>query len=239
MATKPTGSRIVKNEQQKALKQTIVWGAISLGILLVFLFLILPYAPKLLASLVEKGGSITQEDTIPPQVPVFNSPPQATNLAQIELSGFAEPDSSVLLVLNGNEAAEVLASEDGTFAQTIDLQEGDNTVAAYSKDAADNESALSREYTIVLDTEAPTLTLPETLVDGAEIVGKENKLFTITGTTEPNAKVAINDRFLFARADGTFSYQLQLTEGENTINFVITDKANNQFEQSLKITYKP
>ncbi|MCA9340729.1 MAG: hypothetical protein KDA17_07480, partial [Candidatus Saccharibacteria bacterium] len=69
--------------------------------------------------------------------------------------------------------------------------------------------------------------------------GKESKLFTITGTTEPNAKVAINDRFLFARSDGTFSYQLQLTEGENTINFVITDKANNQFEQSLKITYKP
>ncbi len=238
MSSTPTTSRIVKRERDKLLKQTMTWSLIALGLLLMFLFIILPNAPRLLASIVDGGTVFGQEDTIPPQVPIFNSPPMATNTKQIEVSGFAEAKSQVLLVLNGNQVADLTTSDDAVFKQSIDLQEGENYLQAFSKDAAGNESNLSKEYVISLDTQAPSLAFSETIQDGMQVVGKENKSFTISGLTEQNAKVAINDRFLFARPDGSFSYQIQLNEGENLLKLVITDKANNTFEQELRVNYK-
>ncbi len=238
MRQSPTTSRIVKREHDRLLKQTMTWSLIALGLLLLFLFIILPNAPRLLASIVDGDAVFGQEDTIPPQVPIFNSPPTATNTRQIEVSGFAEAKSQVLIVLNGNQIADLTTSDDAIFKQSIDLQEGENYLQAFSKDATGNESNLSKEYVITLDTQAPSLAFSETIQDGMQVVGKDNKSFTISGLTEQNAKVAINDRFLFARPDGSFSYQIQLNEGENLLTIVITDKANNVFEQELRVNYK-
>ncbi len=233
-----TTSRIVKREQDKIVKQTITWSLIALVVLVFFLFFILPNAPRLLAKIADRGASFGQEDTIPPQVPIFNAPPSATNNKEFELSGFAEAKSQVFIVHNGNQIADLTVGDDATFKQLIELQEGENYIQAYSKDSAENESVLSKEYVVVLDTQSPSLVLAETIEDGMQIIGKENKSLTLSGVTESNAKVAINDRFLFARADGSFSYQVQLSEGENLIKFVITDKAENSIEQELHLQYK-
>lgn len=239
MTTTPAASRIVKKEQTKLLRQTLIWIGVSVVVLVLFLVLILPNAPRLLATFLDSGAAIGQQDTIPPQVPVLNTPPVAVKEGDLELSGYAEPESQVIFVLNGNQAAEVTADGEGGFTQTLQLQEGENQLEAFSRDAAENESALSHSYLITLDTTAPSLELAENIQDQMEVVGKENRLFTIAGQTEASVKVAINDRFLFARADGSFSYQLQLGEGENTIHFVITDKAGNEYTQDLVIRYKP
>lgn len=235
--TSPT-SRVVKNEQAKMVKQTITWSVIALVVLVFFLFFILPNAPRLLAKIADRGSTFGQEDTISPQVPIFNAPPSATNKKEFELSGFAEAKSQVIIVHNGNQIADLTVGDDATFKHLIELQEGENYIQAYSKDSAENESVLSKEYVIVLDTQSPSLVLADTIKDGMLVVGKENKAYTLLGVTESNAKVAINDRFLFARADGSFSYQIQLNEGDNLIKFVITDKAENVMEQELHLNYK-
>ena len=238
MSSAPVTTRVVKREQAKMLRQTIVWTLISVVILLVFLFIILPNAPRLLAKIAEKNSAFGQEDTIPPQVPVFNSPALATNTKLLEVSGFAEAKSQVLVVLNGNQVADLTVGDDATFKYAIELQEGENYLQAFSKDSSENESILSKEYVVMLDTQAPSLQFSESIKDGVQIVGKENRTYTLSGVTEPNAKVAINDRFLFARADGSFSYQIQLNEGDNVIKFIITDKAGNNLEQELHLLYK-
>lgn len=232
-------SRLVKHQREAMMKQSFFWIIISGLLLLFFLFFIVPNAPRLLAVFIDSSTSFGQEDTIPPQVPVFNSPPSATNLSELTVSGFGEANSQLVVVVNGNIALEEAIGEDGSFSHLIVLNEGDNVIQAYAIDTAQNESALSKEFSVLVDTEIPTLTLEKDLSEISEIVGKDNRMLTLSGATEPLAKVQINDRFVFARSDGTFSYQLQLNEGENPIVFIITDKAGNEFRQEYKLVYKP
>lgn len=229
-------SRIIKKQRRTILKQTFVWFAVGITVLLAFLFFLLPNSAQLL-TLITDASLPTNQDTIPPQAPVFNAPVTITNQAQLDLSGFAESDSRVLLVINGGQLPEMFASSEGTFAQTITLTEGENSISAFSVDVAENVSQPSRTFIVVLDTVAP-----EILLEGVEpemtIEGRDNKIFRLVGLTKPESKVTINDRFLFARADGSFQYDISLNEGENTIAIEVVDKAGNSATTQFLIRYR-
>lgn len=238
MPTRRASSRVVKKEKSKMWRQTFLFVLVGVGVLLLFLFVILPASSKILDLFSDRSVSFDSNDDIPPQVPVFQSPVEATSSAMLAVRGYGEANSEVFLVINGKELPAIVVDDEGGFEKEIELSEGQNIVLAYSTDKAGNSSRESKEIMIVMDTEEPTIVL-DNLASGQSIVGKQNKALTIKGLTEPKAKVTINDRFVFANADGAFSHSLQLNEGENEIKILVVDKAGNSSEQLLKINFQP
>lgn len=63
---------------------------------------------------------------------------------------------------------------------------------------------------------------------------------TISGTTSPNADVAVNDKDLKANSQGNFSTSLVLEEGENFILVVVSNEdGSSEWEGSVNFTPQP
>lgn len=228
-------SRRSRTERNNALRQIIIATALSLIILGAFLFGALPLFLKFTA-----GESIDLGDggdKIAPQVPLLSSPVNATNSATISINGFGEAKSDIVIVLNGDKAAQEKIQDDGSFSIPIELTDGENSLSAYTIDEAGNESVESQGYRIVLDTTAPQLDF-ETPVDGQQFEQRVNQTIPVKGRTENNATVYINGRLVRANSEGLFSSQVQLKEGENRLEFKAIDSAGNVTETSLLVKFR-
>lgn len=237
MARTRTSSRIIKKERSKLVKQ--FWFFVILSVLLVvaFLFFVLPNFIAITNSLFGGSPVFEKEDTIPPQVPLISAPPEATQEQSLALTGYTEADSTVVILLNQEQYERVTAGADGTFEAEVLLVDGENTVSAYSIDAAENESAVSRVYTVEYDVTDPQLVL-DGLEDDATITGRENQTLQIRGITDTNAKVSVNGRVSYPDDEGAFTISYYLKEGENELQIVAEDKAGNSTEQTFMITFQ-
>ncbi len=236
-STQRVSSRLAKTESRKMMKQTVLFIIASVILLLMFLFVIIPSVIRFVSS----GGDvnqIVQSDTIPPQVPLISAPVTATYSATINLEGYGEKQSEVVVVKNGSEDQRVrVEADDGKFEVPVSLDEGENTLSLYAVDEAGNESASSRTYTIALDKTAPTIEM-ENPQDGQTIELLKNQNVTVKGKTEPGSTVYINGRRTFANNEGVFSSNYQLAEGENKLLIRAEDPAGNAAETELTVTFK-
>lgn len=231
-------SRLVRKEEKKVVKQTIMIIGLAVVILVVFIFLIVPGVIRLTVAIF--GGNtagIGQSDTIPPQIPIMSAPVEATASTQINIKGYGEGGSTIVVLVNGSQQKEVQAATDGAFEADIDLTQGENTVATFAKDAAGNESDVSESYVVALDATAPKIELEEPQ-DGQQYELRKNQMMTIKGTSEPGAKIYVNGRLTVAREDGSFSTTYQLQEGENKLKFEAVDKAGNTTEQEVTVSFR-
>lgn len=233
---KPVTSRLAKKEQKKLITQTALMFGLVVFLILAFLFFVLPNIVRVAFNVLDSDPIAKSEDTIPPQVPILSAPVEATHSAQISLSGYGEAKSEVILVLNGNEADKKTIADDGTFSFDVTLTEGENSLATFSKDAAQNESVLSKKFTVIMDATAPTIEI-ESPKDGDRITLRKNQITTIKGKTEPKARVFIDSRLVLADAEGNFQGSYNLQEGDNKIIIKATDAAGNQSEKELVINF--
>ncbi|NCN06440.1 MAG: hypothetical protein GW946_01175 [Candidatus Pacebacteria bacterium] len=234
---KRVSSRLVKQEKNKVVRQFwffVVMAAILIGL---FIFVILPNFINMTSSFLGSATPFTPKDELPPFTPTLTAPPKATKDAELLLFGYAEAESDVFVIVNGDEMAPIQAQGDGSFQATIALTEGENVLTTYARDVAENESQLSREYKIVLDTQEPPLELTD-LADGSTIQGKNNQNLQIKGTTDPGVKVTINGQLTYAKQDGVFSQNFHLSEGKNDLEIIATDTAGNVTEQKISITFQ-
>lgn len=237
MPKQRVSSRRAKTESKKMFRQTILMMIASIAIIIIFLFLVLPTLLKFVSG---QGGDtiFSGEDTIAPQTPIISAPVSATNSAKLTINGYGEKDATVYLILNGSERADSkVEEEDGKFEISVDLDNGENKVKLYAEDDSQNQSENTREYSVVFDNIAPTLEL-ESPTDGQQIELRKNQVTTIKGMTEANAKVAINGRVTRADSEGSFSTTYQLQEGDNKLQFVITDDAGNSTEQEITVKFR-
>ncbi|MBD3279807.1 MAG: hypothetical protein GF390_03810 [Candidatus Pacebacteria bacterium] len=230
-------SRLAKREQKKLTKQTIVMLLTAIAIFILFVFVVMPGVVKLFFNILDSGNAFEPGDDIPPQVPVLQAPVTATYSASLNLTGYGEPRSEVVFVLNGSEVGDVQTDDQGQFDYDLDLDQGQNDLVVYGVDAAGNESAQTRNYQILMDQEPPVIEL-EQPQDGAEIELKKNQIITIKGKTEPYAKVYINGRLTTAGSDGSFNSRYQLHEGENKLEFKAIDKAGNQTRTTITVKFR-
>lgn len=230
-------SRLARHEQKKAMRQTIIYLGASVILIVAFIFVIMPGFLRLVASMGGSSLSDQNDDTIPPQIPFIAAPPQATSSAEIVISGYGEPESEVVFVLNGSEADRKTIDTEGNFEIELPLTEGENTIAAYSIDANKNESDVGRTYTVLMDNQAPEIEVSEPKPDQT-IELRANQQLTVKGKTEPNARVMVNGRLAFADAEGNFSSTYQLSEGENKITIEAEDAAGNKGQTELMVTFR-
>ena len=212
---------------------------VAVGILLAFLFVVLPSFIGFVNNFFNSADPFQQTDAIPPQIPIVSAPVSATNSATLVISGFGEPVSQLVAVHNGAKQEALTIAEDGSFKQEIELQDGENTLSFYSIDEAKNESALTKDYSVLFDAAPPVVAILEP-ADGSSFESRAQQTITLKGEVQEEwgAKVYINSRVIFPKEDGLFSYAIRLEEGENTIEVRAEDKAGNTSTTTVKYNFK-
>ena len=178
----------------------------------------------------------TDQVTLAP--PVLNIPYEATNTAQIDIAGYATPNSKVEIFLDDDKKQTIDVSEDGSFNfKDISLSLGTNNIYGKSVDEKEEESLPSKTLVIIFDNENPTLNISEP-EDNKVIQGGDKKV-KISGKTEVGINVFINGNQVIVNMDGNFSTTQDLNEGDNDFNIKAIDKAANFTEKSLRVIYHP
>lgn len=170
--------------------------------------------------------------------PVLNIPYEATNSAQIDIKGFASPDSKVKLYLDDEPKETVNVSSEGSFIfENVELSLGTNNIYGKTLDDKNQESLPSKTIRTIYDNEKPFLTISEP-EDNKKIQGGDKQV-KVSGKTEPGVKVYINDTQVIVSSDGNFGIDQPLNEGDNTISIKAADSASNFTQIERKVTYTP
>lgn len=210
-------SRLQSHEQKILLRQIVIFFGSGVGLIVAFLFLILPGFIRVMALRNLGYKEATNENTILPARPTLEQPFDATSSATLSLSGSAQPNAKVILLQNGVPGPETRSDDSGTFTfETVTLESGDNTFTAVVENEQNVRSNPSGEMHISFVKDAPKLEI-ETPTENQEFTKRRDNPIPIKGKTDAGNKVTINDRVLFVSNDGSFSGAVQLSEGDNTI----------------------
>ena len=166
--------------------------------------------------------------------PQLNSIIEATNSAELTISGFAPSNHEIEIQLNSDPLIICQSDAGGKFEQKIKLTLGDNEIVAYTKDK-DTTSQPSKHLSIYYNDIPPELEITE---PEADKLFKRNPLIEIKGKTNKNCRVYINNHMVVTDNEGSFTYQTKLNEGENIFKVSSIDLANNKSEKEFKLRFQ-
>lgn len=233
-------SRLERIRSKRAGKQGVWFLVIALALVLVTIFWGLPALARLAGNMIATDSTPNQKYELKPTPPIISDIPEATHSATVAINGYAQPGIDVVMYLNGAEIGRKLTSESGTFTfQNVPINSGDNSVYAYTSTAQGMMSEKSKEYTITLDNEKPTVTL-DSPKDGDVFRGSSQRIATFTGgVNEEGAKVYIGERMAILSSDGTFNLPYQLVEGDQEVAVKAVDLAGNEAVTTIKLRWEP
>lgn len=233
-------SRLERVKSKRASKQGLWLIIISAVLLIVMLFWGLPSLAKLAGNLISTDQTAQDEYELKPTPPIISDIPEATHSAMVNINGYAQPGIDVVMYLNGAELGKKLTTESGTFSfSNVPIDDGENTVYAYTSTRRGLLSEKSKEYKIILDNEKPTITLDEPS-DGEVYRGTSERIATFRGkVSEEGSKLYIGERMAILSSEGTFNLPYQLIEGDQEIIIKAIDKAGNETEMSLRLRWEP
>jgi len=234
-------TRLQRKREKDSLRQAFKYLLLVFGLLFLLIRFGLPALINMAAFLGDLNSSkqpIEKQESLPILAPRLNPLPMATASAEINISGYSQSGSTVKLFLRGISIDETIADANGEFSfNKVHLKDGENEIYTKANDNQGTESEASTSYTVTVDSENPILeiTQPE---EGQRFFDKDSPI-TVTGKTEPELSLLINNRFVLVKADGSFSVTQNLTAGDNQIEIVVRDDAGNETKKSLKINYTP
>jgi hypothetical protein len=208
--------------------------------LLLILFFGIPAIGKVagfLHDLSSTSQPIDTNDTTPPAPPIIDRLPEVKNKTTIEITGRTEEGVQVTFKVN-DKVEMVVANAEGAFSYNWSLWEGKNEVYATARDSAGNESQKTQTFVIIYDNKPPELTLSSP-GNGTTFNGSRERQITIEGSTEEGADVLINGRIVAVDEFGSFSFFTTLSEGENNFEVVARDKAGNESNTGLTLSFNP
>lgn len=177
-----------------------------------------------------------ENNTLAP--PVLTIPYEATNSAQIDISGYSTPYSKVKLYLDDEVKQTIDVSGDGSFIfKNVFLKIGTNNIYGKTLDDKGNDSLSSKSIKLFYNNEKPNLTLNEP-EDNKKIQGGDKKV-KVYGRTDPGVKVFINGNQVIVDRDGNFSAEQTLNDGDNIISVKAIDLASNTTEVERRVIYTP
>lgn len=230
-----TPSRLVKYERRQAVRSALIYLILTALIL----FGVTRFGTQVLTSItvfLTSGKDNTQSISsliAPPQIDTVS---EITNQKSIAVQGSAPSGQTVRLTLNGQKQ-DIVANSQARWTILFPLNEGNNLLRAQ---VVDSQGNVSQEVStsVTLDTALPTISslLPD---DGITKTGKKEQLLEISGQTEQDASVRVNDRIAVVNGQGQFRTQLPLSEGENIFTIVVTDRAGNTTQEVRRVTFLP
>ncbi len=234
-------SRLSRVQETRAKKRIIISVALLI-FFVIFAFVagvpLLSRLSLLLTNNADTGNTSQDQSKLPLLAPRFEPIVEATNTAQISISGFANEGETIKVYVNDEEKEKLIIGKDGTFeVRDIDLIEGDNTIYAKVTKGT-KESPPTDLVKIVYKKTPPKLEVSDPS-EGQTFLGDSNKSMNLKGKTEPEVNITINDRITLVSSDGSFTYRTDLHDGDNEFKVVATDTAGNQTTLTRKVTYKP
>ena len=231
-------SRLSRNSIKKSQRNLILS---VLGITAV-LFLLLRYGIPLISDVSFFAGQAvpnkedvkkSEDDKYVPS-PSLDPIPSATKEKNIKITGTSLTGLTIALYLNGSKENEAEVTEDGTFEFDINLSEGENIIKAKAINKDKNESDLSDAVVINFKKSSPNLTI-DSPHGGDNISG--GSTITVSGKTDPDNTVLVNEFQAIIDSSGNYSYGLTLKGGDNEIKVVSRDPAGNETEKSIHVNY--
>jgi len=225
-----------RRDEKRRVKKTI-YLALSSIVLLGFLLLYgVPILGKFADFLDVVFGKKAADNTAlqagalpPPQLDLL---PQATNSANLKVTGFAQ-NGEVEIYLNGNKTALVKVASGKFSYDELKLKNGSNDVKAMLL-ADGKQSDFSDTSMVTLDTEEPTLEIASPSPD--QSFSGVNRI-PVSGKTEKDVQVYANGFLANVDADGKFEVFVPLKEGDNDIEVKAVDAAGNSTTQKVKVKY--
>jgi hypothetical protein len=233
-------SRRYKVEEKRNARRAIVFVILTIIASVLLLIYGIPVAAKFatfLVNLRNQSSSQVVSDSTPPPPPRFDTLPQTTKDANLEVRGNTEAGATV--TINFNESnIDVISNNDGNFSHEFTLKKGENSFWATAQDTSGNESVKTSIYKITLDLEPPSLDVTKP-ADGSEFTGSRQRQMVLEGKTNADAKLQINDRLAIVSTDGSFTYVTTLNDGTNTFTITAEDAAGNKTEKTVTIQFSP
>ncbi len=192
------------------------------------------------------GASVTWTiDTLAPNAPVVSTPANGSrsNNPLPVVTGTAEANSTVTVLIDGVAVGSVAASAAGAFSfpLTASLTDGVHVATATARDAAQNVSPSSNPNLFTVDTTAPVAPIVLVPANGAT-VGSPNP--TISGTAEAGSTVTIRVDGIVAgtsvadsAGNWSLSATLNLTAGAHTASAQATDAVGNTGPVSVLVSF--
>ncbi|MEL4871182.1 BapA/Bap/LapF family large adhesin [Pantoea agglomerans] len=214
-----------------------------------------------------QGTNVTAPDLTAPDAPTIGSAiddiaPQtgaianggSTNDQRPQLTGTAEPGSTVTIYDGGIAIGTAVVASNGTwtFTPSVDLSESTHQITVRATDAAGNTGPASPVFTLTIDLTPPTTPTAILLTDdtgsvrGAIISGTLTDATQplLAGTGEPGGTITIYDNGVVIGTttvlpNGTWSITPNgpLPEGTHSITVTETDAAGNQSTASAPVTF--
>lgn len=239
MSYKPRRLRRLSKRNRKNLFVTIILSIIILYAAVVWLLPNFIKGVGLVTSLGKpqssKAVAISENPQLAP--PVLNIPFEATKTSQINIEGYATPNSKVKLFLDDKEVGTENVSDEGKFLlKGLPLSLGTNNIYGKTVAEAGKMSLSSKIIKVTYDNEQPPLELLNP-PDGLELHG--DRKVTVEGTTEPQAKVYINDNQVIVDKDGKFKVEQSLNDGENIFVVKSIDPASNETSKQRIVKFIP
>lgn len=168
--------------------------------------------------------------------PVLNPIVPATNSAQIIITGISQKDRKIELFLNSRKIDETDTEDNGEFRFEPTLKKGTNTVSVRAV-YKDKKSDASEKYIVEYKDTAPKLEI--SFPSDETSFKKEDKSVEVKGQTDANVTVTVNGFFAVTSENNSFSYVLQLHDGDNEVKILAVDNAGNKSEKTIKVNYSP
>jgi hypothetical protein len=186
------------------------------------------------------SGTDATNSTIQSNDSSYVSPPSldpvvdATNSAQIVVTGIASAQQTIHLYVNGELVDKTPVRDDNHFKfASVTLKEGQNMIKALAVTSSKKKSDYSAELQINFLKKSPTLTINQPQ-DGQGFK-KDPGTESIIGQTDPGVQVTVNDFVAIVDAQGKFSYLYTLKDGDNDLKIKATDDAHNETVKEMHI----
>lgn len=217
---------------------------ISIVGIVIIIFLAFNFGPILITSLggfidtvTGKGNQSTKisnnEDL---EAPTLDPLSTATKESTINVSGRSYyNEGEIELIVNGEkrDEFELENSQDFTF-EDVELSEGQNFIKARIV-INGKRSEFSEEEVISYSKDAPKLEI--SAPSDKQSFSKADREIIISGTTDPENTVSVNDFIAIVDSSGNFSYTYKLENGENKLTIKATNAAGQETTKELTVSY--
>jgi hypothetical protein len=178
------------------------------------------------------GNSITSSvvvklDTAPPTVTITSPAAGSVYAPQTTVSGTVSDALSGVASVSCNSTSAQLSGS--TFTCTTTLSVGADIISATAVDAAGNSAATNVNVTLI---SAPVVTI----TSPANLSFTNLSPITVSGTVDNFADTVTINGISAVPSGGTFSAQVPLTEGINTLTALATNAGGNQGMASINVT---
>jgi len=161
--------------------------------------------------------------------------PTATNTAKIYVNGSVFNFDLIEFVVNGEKFKQTKITNLVNFSEEItNLKKGDNEIYILARTKDNKHTKETKKYIVTLKDDKPKLDIimPE---DNSKTNKNE---VNVTGQTDKEVYVRINELPIVADAQGFFQTSIRLKDGENKIEITAEDIAGNIEKKLLTVTYQ-